>query len=238
MEMKVPMIDEQILSLFWPLFLAHKPVQLLNVFHGVPISYEATISMISQTYLGLSVHRYQAVCIALEKYTYLQSEKLPHSIRAHSVAVDIREQEVLLDQLIHPSDNLGNRTNLRVQPKEPIIIEIHKNGYRYIARLADLSLQGMDKFTLGIQGEHEFNLRQNQEVELSLKLPGADSQFCICGVAGRHSFDQQKKLHRLKIQLSPDSSSEPVLADYISQRQAEIMQELELLYKSMRKPRL
>jgi hypothetical protein len=238
MEMKVPMIDEQILSQLWPLFLTHTPVRLLNVFHGVPISYEATISMISQTYLGLSVHHYQAVCIALEKNTYLQSERLPHSIRAHSVTVDIREQEVLLDQLVQPLDDLGNRISLRVQPKEAIFIEIHKNGYKHVARLADLSLQGMDKFTCGILGEHEFNLRQNQEVELSLKLPGADSPVCICGVAGRHSFDQQKNLHRLKIQLSPDSSSEPVLADYISQRQAEIMQELELLYMSMRKPRL
>jgi hypothetical protein len=238
MEKKVSIIDEQILSQLWSLFLTHKPVRLLNVFHGVPISYEATISMISQTYLGLSVHRYQVVCIALEKYTYLQSERLPKPVRAYAVAVDIGEQEVMLERLIPASNNLGNRTNLRVQPKEPIFIEIHRNGERLIASLADLSLQGVDKFTLGILGESEFNLRQNQEVDLSLKLPRANAQLRICGVAGRHGFDQQRNLHRLKIQLSPDSSSETVLTDYISQRQAEIMQELELIYKSMRKPRL
>ncbi|MDR3572508.1 MAG: hypothetical protein P4L50_01485 [Anaerolineaceae bacterium] len=238
MERNISTFDGQLFGQLWSIFLSNKPVRLLNIFHGVPISYEATISMISQTYLGLSVHYYQAVCIALERYTYLQSERLTSCIRGRAAAVDIRAGEVIIGRLTATADDFGNRTNLRVQPKEPILIDIRNNGERHAASLADLSIQGIDQVTLGVLGEHDFNLRQNQEVDLSLKLPLTNGPIRFCGIAGYHSFDQKRNLQRMRIQLSPDSSSQSLLTDYISQRQTEIMQELERIYKSMRKPAL
>jgi hypothetical protein len=238
MEKNGSIIDQQLFGQLWSIFLAHKPVRLLNVFHSIPISYEATISMVSQTYLGLSVHHYQATCISLERYTYLQSERLPLHLRGYALAVDVREGEVILERLVPVSNNFGDRSNLRVQPKVPIPIEIQNKSKKIIASLADLSLQGGDKFVLGVLAESEFNLRQNQEVDLWINLPFLESPVQVCGIAGRHSIDQKRNLHRIKIQLLPDSSSQPVLTDYISQRQTEIMQELEFIYKSIRKPPL
>ncbi|HMD89321.1 MAG TPA: hypothetical protein VKF38_09180 [Anaerolineaceae bacterium] len=232
------MNDRQIFKQLWSIFQNHKPVRLLNVFHGVPISYEATISMISQSYLGLSVHPYQTACIFFERYVYLQSEQLPYPIRAHAVSVDIGGDEVILERLVPVSNNFGNRINLRVQPKEPVPVEIRKNDESIIASLADLSLQGEGKITLGVLGKREFNLHQSQEVDLSLKMPFSNTELNICGVAGRHNFDPKKNLYRIKIQLTPDSSSSSILTDYISQRQTEIMQELDLMVQSMRKPHL
>lgn len=238
MEKSVSLNDQQIFKQLWSVFLTHKPVRLLNVFHGVPISYEAMISMISQTYLGLSVHHYQTACIFFERYVYLQSEQLPFPVRAHAVSVDIGGDEVILERLVPISNNFVNRNNLRVQPKEPVPVEIRKNDESDLASLSDLSLEGVGKITLGVQGKKEFNLHQSQEVNLSLKLPFSNTPLSICGVAGRHTFDPKKNLYRIKIQLTPDSSSLSILTDYISQRQTEIMQELDLMVQSMRKPHL
>jgi len=81
---------------------------------------------------------------------------------------------------------------LRVQPKVPIPIEIQNNNKKINASLADLSVQGVDKFVLGVLAESEFNLRQNQEVDLWVNLPFSESPIHVCGVAGHHSFDQKE----------------------------------------------
>ena len=132
-----------IIRQLWGCFQAGKPVRLMNAFRGVPVLHDATIMMLGQGNLALTVHPHQVLCIVMEKRTYLKSDMLSQVVRAYPVSTNVRQGEVVLARFAPARSSVGNRLSLHVQPHEPLRVILRTAQKETLATLADLSAKGV-----------------------------------------------------------------------------------------------
>jgi len=212
---------------------ANRPVKLNNTYRGIPISYDATIIKINQAYVAFQVHEYQAVCMALEGKTYIQSALLPEVYQAQSVAVDVLKREVILTEFKGVGQSVGKRMSVRVHPKEPVDVEIHVREQSYPGKLADISTSGIGVFTFDTYIYGDLSFDKNTNVSIEVRLPVSDSPLNFQGKIISVVHQKDTFLHRLGVKIRSNPAAEPVLQRYLTQRHIEIMRELRVVYKSM-----
>jgi hypothetical protein len=116
---------------------------------------------------------FQAVCLYLDKETYIQSDMFPAIVRANVSSLEFVNLESTLSAFKYVVGGIGERTQVRVEPKDPLEGTIQSKERHTIVRaeLADLSLDG-----LAVYLEPElFSPRlyyKGAELFIHLKLPG------------------------------------------------------------------
>ena len=227
------MTQEDILRRLWTSFQAHQTVKMLNMFRGMPVSYDATIALISQEYAALTVHGYQAACIFLEKRAYLQSQVLPEVVQAHPISIDVPHGEVILNRFSITGLNFSRRMATRVQPKESVRVQIHTNEATIPGSLADLSVSGMGVYTFGAYVSEQMDLSRHEVVSLELTLPLVERRLELQGRVINVSRERFTLLSRCGIEIVIDPEAETILQEFISQRKSQVFQELEAVYQAI-----
>lgn len=210
-----------------------KAVKLFNSFKGVPVTCEAYVSLISQGYVATNVDPHQAVCIALEKRTLLQSEYLTSLVNAQAVTVTVGTCEVVLNRFTYAPTTAGKRMTLRVQPRETIQMELQYGGDVVVAKMADLSPKGVGVYSFGTLTNTRMEYKTGETVKISMRLPPEGHVLQMDGKISNINRERGTFMFRVGIQIKPDRSIEPFIARYISSRQEEIIAELEQLHESM-----
>ncbi len=226
--------DEEVLSALRKMAEANQRLQLMNVFRGIPIINDSQINIVSQGFVLLTVHPYQAVCMTLEKHTFIKCEYFTQLMQATPVAVDVPHAEVVLSHFTPTSDTVGKRMGVRVQSKELVRVEIFSEGGSVVANMADLSTCGVGVYTFGAYTDEQIELRRGREVDLVLHLPDSDDVY-LHGKIINVKRERDSMLRRLGIQTFPTPDTETPLLKYIGEREQEIMQELEMTYHVMLK---
>ena len=123
-------------------------IRLLNVYQGVPISYPAAITAVTENTLRVQTGRYQLACLYLERETFIQSSHLPEILKAKVLELDLPAQEASLGSFELEQEQVGDRMVVRVQPKNPIESKIKTADPQALVRgeLADISGDGMGIF--------------------------------------------------------------------------------------------
>jgi hypothetical protein len=166
-------INKDILRYLQQLMNANKDVRLINAYQGVPIAYPASIIAIDDASIALKTEKYQIVCLYRERETFIQSSYFPLIVHARVEKLDIPNLMVVLTELRYIRNNVGDRRNVRVWPKEPI-----QSGFQtsdvaepLIGDLADLAQDGLAIFLR----KEEFSPRlcsAGTEVKVMLRFPG------------------------------------------------------------------
>jgi hypothetical protein len=211
----------------WLALRGGEPVELINNFHGVPVTSQAVITMVGREYAGFSAERCQAVCIAREKRALLRGALFPGVVQARALSVDVEFENVILTDFAPAGARLGSRTTLRVAPKEPLPVEISAAGGSFSAALADLSSGGPGVYTFGARVEGAAGLRTGETVTLEVSLPGEDRPVVLRGLVTSLRRSRGSQAHRAGIQVTGDAAAERPLAAYLARREQEIRRELE-----------
>jgi hypothetical protein len=211
----------------------NRPVKLLNSYRGIPISHDARILTISQGYVAFKVHEYQAVCMTLEGRTFIQHPVLPEILQAAPVSVDVGKKEAILTEFVGVGHSIGKRMSSRVQPKEPIDVEIYDGDHRIPGKLADVSTSGVGVFTFATYIYGDLSFEKNTDVYLDLRLPSDPAVLRFQGKITSITHQKGTFLHRLGLRIFPNPAAEPALQHYLAHRQEEITRELENIYQSM-----
>src|SRR5512139_811024 len=135
-------LRDEMMFLFKQVLDSREPVTLINTYRGFPISYPASLMAVDQGYVAMTVHEYQAVAIALEGKTYMQSSLLPEVIQGTAVGVDVARKRVAVTELKGVGQSVGRRSSIRVQPSDPIDVEIYDGRRRIEGKIADISTRG------------------------------------------------------------------------------------------------
>lgn len=225
--------DDVLMHQLWSSFLAGRSIEMINIFHGVPVSNRAEITMVSKGYVALNAHSYQAVCVSMEKRTFLRGGDLEGILRGHPVSVDVASGDILLTRLSTVQASLGQRMGLRVQPKEPVRVEIRTARGSVSSTLADLSPQGLGLFTFGAYVKDRADFQPGDQVEMEVHIPMSDSPLHFSGEVVNIHKEHNSLLHRVGLQVKPDESAVKDLGRYIECRRTEILQELEKTYQVM-----
>lgn len=120
-------------------------IRLLNVFKGVPISYPAKVIGLRDGALQIRTERLQIVCLYRERVTYIQGDAFPETIRAWVSAIDLGRLEAELDKFELVTGRIGKRTQVRVQPGDPIQSDLQIKGVHlpFRGELSDISQNGL-----------------------------------------------------------------------------------------------
>lgn len=119
-------------------------IKLLNVYKGLPISYEAQISSIGDLEIQVRSNRYQIACLYYQHETYIQSDELPFVLRSQVVNLHLGRETATLTNFEAAAKNIGNRTQIRVEPGEPLValIQFHGAPIGLAAPITDISAEG------------------------------------------------------------------------------------------------
>lgn len=229
------MTEEEIIQQLTKSHDTYQPVLLLNMFRGIPISREARISIISQGYIVLDCDPLQAVCITIEKRTYIQSDFLPVTVRAFPISVDVPKHSVVLHRFANAERTLNERLSLRVQPKEPIKVTVYKKGTPIPTSVADISSRGVGIYSFSTFTDENIDFSRNEPVEIAFILPNFKLQVQLKGKVCNINKQQGTIFTRIGVQTLPDSATEKALDNYIKTRQNEIMEELHRTHEMMLK---
>lgn len=218
----------EILALLAGLVGAGKSVRLLNVYKGLPVTYEASVLDVHENVATFGVHRYQATCLELQRRAYIQSERLPGVARSSVLAVDMLEETAALCAFAWTSDSIGKRRAVRVHPKHLTAVELTIDDRTVRGQLFDLTFSALGVRTAAIfQGEESFPRRA--PVSLQFRLPNAAAPLRLNGRVV--SIRMGPEACQLGIALRLDPASKLALLGYMARRQAEILRELRMLYE-------
>ena len=233
MDQSVTLTSEDITRGLWANFQAQKPVKMINMFQGVPVSHDATLLIVSREYAAFDIKGVQAACIALEKRVYLQSEFLPVVVRAQSVSVDVPHGEAILTRFAPSGLDFTRRMHLRVQPKDSVRVYIHTPLSTIPGSLADLSVTGLGVYTFGAYIDNQIGLNRLKDATLEIFLPLVEQRLDLKGVVLNITQERFTTLNRCGIEIVADPAAEAILQEFIQKRKEQIMQELEQTYLSM-----
>lgn len=133
------------ISVLRQLFARQSEIRLLNIYKGLPISYDAKLSSVGDTDVRVTSNRYQIACLYYQRGTYIQSDDMPYTISCQVVSLNLAKEDAQLAEFELATNNIGNRMNIRVEPAdEGLIGTIQFKGYpnKVAASIADISIHG------------------------------------------------------------------------------------------------
>lgn len=117
---------------------------MLNIYKGLPISYETIIDSVSDTQIKVQTNRQHMACLYYQGQSYFQVNDLPYVIRSQVMSLNLAKENAVFSDFEMVKNNIGSRTQIRVEPDEPLVVSMQFNGSAsdILAPLADVSAGG------------------------------------------------------------------------------------------------
>ncbi len=208
-------------------------ITLLNYYRGVPVSYGASLRRFDLNTATFDVHKYQAVCLALDKQTQLRSKVLALAVQATVADIDVGGGLTRLTDFRPIAYTPERRLPVRPDPNQPVEVELVAQNWTVHGRLEDISLARLGVYLPAseIYFEPEIVFQENLRLQLRLRVPGVEQSLDLAGTIA--SGAAQDNDYTLDIRLPTDVEEHKLIQDYILRRQAAAAQELQAAYERM-----
>jgi hypothetical protein len=202
-----------------------QPVDLLNVFKGVPITIRASIQSTTQDDVVLDARSPESICLALNPSTMIRHAALPNLVKARILEFNAPSGRVRLGSLQFTRAKFVERSQIRVEPRNVVPAELEVDNHKIVGTLADISLIGVGLYISSL--EYEFALKRSESVWLNLRLPTG-----VIRAEGRlRGMGKSVDFCRLAINFCSDTPENAIVQHYVADRQSEILLELRHLYE-------
>lgn len=123
-------------------------IRLLNIYKGLPISYDTNIASVGITEIQVPGSKNHIACLYYQGESYLQGDDLPVIIRSTVKSLNLAQDYAVLTNFEVAQSNIGKRMQIRVEPDDPLVVSIQFKGsaYEFLAPLADISVNGASVF--------------------------------------------------------------------------------------------
>jgi len=186
-------LSSEILHNFHKFAETQEDIQLVNVYKGVPISYPAKVRDVGTHTLTLMTDPFQIVCLYRDKVTFIQHNSFPVTIQASVIQVDFNSNQASLSAFKYVGSTIGDRRQVRVEPKEIITGRLHSKDADVTVRgeLADISLNGIAIYIKpSLYSPNIFKV--GNKISVELELPGIEKSSGD-SVSGTGPLRQQAK---------------------------------------------
>lgn len=212
-----------------------RPVTLYNTYEGIPITYEAEVAMVHPGYIGLVVHPYQAVCIKLERRTYLESKFISELVRAHPVSIDYTNRVVLLRHLKIPNSITKDLYHSWVAPEKQVGVAILGGKTDLSGQLMEIAVLEQNRIRVVVSVPEDSGFKRHEKVKLSFSLNGGGKPVRVSGEVLSLVKIRNQKLKRLEVEGKAAMKDEITILAFIAKREDQIRNKLEKTYKKLRK---
>lgn len=166
--------NPEIQKIFHQIVQGGSEINLFNIYQGVPISFPAKLLEISTSSILITTDQLQIVCLYRERETFLQSPTVPEIIKAKVIDIDVANLEAVLAGFQIVKSRIGERAQMRVWPKKPILGQIQTNDLPepLMGELADISRGGL-AFYIDQKHYNSHILSEGALITTTLHLPGS-----------------------------------------------------------------
>lgn len=147
-------------------------LKLLNIYKGLPVSNDGLITALDASRIVVATTRYQIACMILTYDTYILMDAQNAVLRAQVVELEPALLEVALAGFHTAHHNIGHRSQVRVEPAEPMtaIVRIQNSVSTIQASVADLSAGGIGIW-ISRSYFHPRIFQKGASLDLSFSLP-------------------------------------------------------------------
>ena len=137
--------NAEILDLMRMIAKNESGIRLVNLYKGLPIIYEATITAIEPTTLRLLCNKYQLACLYLTHEVYVIGQDIRGTIHADVTGLIPARDEAILANLAYVEKPFILRDQIRVEPTDPMkaVLQLKGSLSTIETQLADISLDGL-----------------------------------------------------------------------------------------------
>ncbi|MEG3641595.1 PilZ domain-containing protein [Magnetococcus sp. PR-3] len=193
-----------------------------NIYKGVPISYNAKILTILEMKGNavLQLHKFQSFVVGEERSTLIKDTMLPAPITGDVVTINREKLEVELKNLAFTELGAGDRSHIRVKPKDAVHVTVLGDGRKLSGELLDISATGMGVVCGGTP------IPFGEPVDCNMVLEKKGQSLRVSGsIVAVKEWAGGKTM--LGVSIKPDTSSEVFISQYVYQRQAEVVREIQ-----------
>lgn len=199
-----------------------KNIYCLSLYEGIPISSEATVVEILDANVTFQMSPLQEIAMLLENQAFLvKNSYFPNHLKADIVHIDFKTNHVILTNFRYVQSMPAlQREGVRVYPSKTSNIALYQSDALYLnGILHDISTQG-----LSILSNEKEGLHAGEDVLLEFELQ--DEKVSINGkvvniISYTNSF-------RYCIHILPNEGISQMIANYIEQREKEIIAKLQM----------
>jgi len=150
---------------------------MLNIYKGLPISYDANIDSVGDFEIQVRTNKQQIACLYHQGESYLQREGLPFIIRSQVISLNLAKDYAILANFEVAQDTIGKRAQIRVEPDETMMAGIQSTGSlsEIPAPVADISAGGASVYLESYMFPVRL-FRPGTELTMSITLPDFISQ--------------------------------------------------------------
>jgi hypothetical protein len=222
-------LNQQIISDLRLMRDNNQPVELMNIYKGVPFVCKGNILDIEEDRVFIHVNSAEIVLLLLERNTKVLGNDYFEPTSAQVAAVDLTNGVVTLRQFSYLGTKLGDRMMVRVTPPERIPALIETEDRPVLGEMVDISMNGM-----GIRVAEEQYLpilKPGATVYLSTTLPNGEisMQGTIMSVI-KYAGD-----YRLAIRFIAHHDYKAIIYHYLVDRRGQIEAEMRQEFDAARK---
>ncbi len=165
------------------------------------------------------------ICAVIKGRVHLHSQLLKKPVMARVKDQPISKGLFSLFDFSHIQGEWNDRHHERVQPKEPTYISLDYQNMAVRASLLDISLTGMGVL-VGSSDDHELDFQPNNGIRSDFQT---SPTFGWTKLGGAIHYQQKvaESIVRIGIRLYPKMEQRRQLKEYIDNRKAEILEELD-----------
>jgi len=158
-------------------------------------------------------------------FVFLHCREFAHTMAGRLVDINVSDGKLKLAEIVYLDTTWKERNDTRVEPKDPIMVDVHSGSVAYRACIENLSLNGAGLLAYKVI-ERGVPLEPQQRVLLDFELPPDQRRLVIRGViANLHLLGDS--LVRIGVHVLPSVFKKRLLQRYILWRKNEIIEELE-----------
>jgi len=218
------MNKEQVISDLEQIMAREQPIEVLNFYKGLPVTSNAKMKSLEGEIAVLKVEPPHSVCLEWEDTTWLLVGEPQGAVSCSVLSFNILEGIARLGEWDLPDSRFGNRMNVRLEPDEPLEMDLEGPEGTITARLHDVSLTGV-----GMQLPAEIREKTFQKydrVKFTLRLPTGSMRL-----SGQiKTITPLEEDERLGIVFTETITQRGIIPSYLSCRRIAILQELASRY--------
>jgi hypothetical protein len=199
-------------------------IQLINYYKGLPVSYPAQLIAIERDIIEVDVYPQQAVVMTEQHSTFVRCKALRHDLVANVQYVNIRRRAASLRKLCYVEIMAERRNYIRLEldPYQNVLLRAPDGILR--GQLTELSINGAC-----VKVEQSCALEIGDEITLSFMMHGIKHKnldYTVKTEAKLVGIDGDAIPRYYRFTIAPDKVLDRFLAQYLFQRQIEIIREI------------
>lgn len=213
--------NQQILADLKVIMETNQSLELLCTYKGVPFVCKAKVLNLDEGLARVHALDPSIVCLIKDAQAKILGSDYFEPANATVESINLAESTIDLTDFTYISSRLGERMIVRVEPRQPIEVQIDCVDCRISGKMVDISISGM-----GVRvplEKSDITLRPGANLQLAYTL--TTGEIKVGGIV--LSAMKSAGFQRLSVRFSPESTQRSLIFKYLIERRAEIEQEVD-----------